>query len=161
MTILGRGPTAIVAAILGVVLAVVVFATPLIAKSYNLAPWARRAVVMCALGFAIWSALIVADVLLPNNVWRSIATDAWLFIGGLIAGLMFALVSSGALSKKPRTSELANANQASCAECKRLFKVEDMVSHQGVFVCAACKPRFLQKLAEGATIAPTSKRGAS
>jgi hypothetical protein len=160
MTILGRGPLAVVAAILGFTFAGVLIAVPRVAKNYNLAPWARRALVLTAIAFGIWGALIVADILLPNTVWRSIVTDAWLFIGGLIAGLMFALVYSGALSKKARLRDGAKANQALCVECKQLFNLEDMVSHHGVFVCAACKPVFLQRLAEGA-VAPAPERSGS
>ncbi len=32
------------------------------------------------------------------------------------------------------------------------FPVEDMIRHGNAYVCAQCKPIFLQKLAEGATI---------
>src|SRR5262245_44432679 len=129
MTILGRGPIAIIAAILCAALAVLILAAPLIAKGYNLAPWARRAVVMTAIGFAICAAVSLACVPLPNTAWRSIVTEAWLFIGGLIAGLVSALVSSRALSKKTRLPEATSANQAPCAECKQLFRVEDMILH--------------------------------
>jgi NAD-dependent SIR2 family protein deacetylase len=39
-----------------------------------------------------------------------------------------------------------------CVECKQTFKTEDMIAHQGVHVCAGCKPILLQKLAEGASL---------
>jgi len=39
--------------------------------------------------------------------------------------------------------------QSHCAECNGLFNVPDMVAHNDVYVCARCKPIFLQKLAEG------------
>ncbi|HYR85744.1 MAG TPA: RDD family protein [Terriglobia bacterium] len=41
---------------------------------------------------------------------------------------------------------------AKCAECGSFFAPDDMIRHGNVFVCANCKPRFMQKLAEGAEI---------
>ena len=48
--------------------------------------------------------------------------------------------------------DLAPPEIAPCAECKQVFKVEEMIAHNGIYVCARCKPIFLQKLAEGAEI---------
>jgi uncharacterized RDD family membrane protein YckC len=42
--------------------------------------------------------------------------------------------------------------RAACAECGSSFAVEDMIRHGAAYVCAKCKPVFLQKLAEGADI---------
>jgi uncharacterized RDD family membrane protein YckC len=42
--------------------------------------------------------------------------------------------------------------QAVCAECGNLFAVNDMIRHGGIYICANCKPVFMQKLAEGAPI---------
>lgn len=42
------------------------------------------------------------------------------------------------------------ANQAVCAECNRVFAQDDMVLLEQSWVCAGCKPIFLQRLAEGA-----------
>ena len=39
-----------------------------------------------------------------------------------------------------------------CAECGRHFDPNDMIKHGEVFICAGCKPIFMQKLAEGAKI---------
>ena len=46
------------------------------------------------------------------------------------------------------------ADQAVCAECSGIFNVQNMIALAGVHVCARCKPLFLQKLSEGANIAP-------
>lgn len=40
-----------------------------------------------------------------------------------------------------------------CAECGRLFAPEDTIQYGDARVCAACKPLFVQKLAEGGQIA--------
>jgi uncharacterized RDD family membrane protein YckC len=39
--------------------------------------------------------------------------------------------------------------EAVCAECGKLFAVQDMIRHGGAYICAGCKPVFMQKLAEG------------
>lgn len=45
-----------------------------------------------------------------------------------------------------------NPNQVVCAECGKVFPIEETIQHGNLRVCAACKPVFLQKLAEGAKI---------
>ena len=42
--------------------------------------------------------------------------------------------------------------EAVCAECGNLFAIREMIRHSGVYICANCKPVFMQKLAEGAPI---------
>ena len=42
--------------------------------------------------------------------------------------------------------------EAVCAECGNIFRKEDMIPHGNAFICANCKPVFMQKLAEGAKI---------
>ncbi len=39
-----------------------------------------------------------------------------------------------------------------CAECGRAFPPEEVIHHGNQFICAACKPVFLQKLKEGVSI---------
>ncbi len=42
--------------------------------------------------------------------------------------------------------------EAVCDECGKLFAIQDMIHHGAVYICANCKPVFMQKLAEGAQI---------
>jgi uncharacterized RDD family membrane protein YckC len=42
--------------------------------------------------------------------------------------------------------------EAVCAECGKVFNRQDMIPHAGIYVCAGCKPVFMQKLAEGARL---------
>ncbi|HLH55185.1 MAG TPA: RDD family protein [Verrucomicrobiae bacterium] len=42
--------------------------------------------------------------------------------------------------------------QAVCAECGRLFNLEDTIAYGNARVCAGCKPAFIQKLSEGARL---------
>src|ERR1051325_9438064 len=45
-------------------------------------------------------------------------------------------------------------DEAVCVECGRVFKTDDMIRHGQGYVCAGCKPVFMQKLREG--VAATS-----
>jgi uncharacterized RDD family membrane protein YckC len=44
------------------------------------------------------------------------------------------------------------ANEAVCAECGKIFPVDEMIRHGNAHICANCKPVFMQKLAEGAPV---------
>src|SRR5882724_7135353 len=39
-----------------------------------------------------------------------------------------------------------------CVECGKMFFAQDMIRHGNVYVCANCKPVFMQKLSEGARV---------
>jgi uncharacterized RDD family membrane protein YckC len=45
-----------------------------------------------------------------------------------------------------------SAGTANCAECNLVFPFDSMIRYKSVYVCANCKPVFMQKLAEGAHI---------
>jgi uncharacterized RDD family membrane protein YckC len=49
-------------------------------------------------------------------------------------------------------STVGESPEAVCAECGKMFAIQDMIRHGGVYICANCKPVFMQKLAEGAQI---------
>jgi uncharacterized RDD family membrane protein YckC len=44
------------------------------------------------------------------------------------------------------------SDEAVCVECGTICNKSEMIPHGASYVCAACKPRFMQKLAEGARI---------
>lgn len=50
------------------------------------------------------------------------------------------------------TAPLLNPNEPVCAECGKTFPIDETIRVGNVRVCAACKPVFLQKIAEGARI---------
>jgi len=50
-----------------------------------------------------------------------------------------------------------DTTEAVCVECNNIFRKEDMIRHKEVYVCANCKPLFMQKLGEG--IASGTRRG--
>jgi hypothetical protein len=49
------------------------------------------------------------------------------------------------------------APEAVCAECGRMFPTHEMIRHNANYICAGCKPVFMQKLSEG--IGTGSRRG--
>jgi uncharacterized RDD family membrane protein YckC len=54
------------------------------------------------------------------------------------------------------SSVVGESPEAVCAECGNMFAIQDMIHHSGalggIYICANCKPVFLQKLAEGAKL---------
>ena len=42
--------------------------------------------------------------------------------------------------------------EAVCAECNNIFRKEEMIPHGSAYICANCKPVFMQKIAEGARL---------
>jgi uncharacterized RDD family membrane protein YckC len=52
----------------------------------------------------------------------------------------------------PVAAPVAGAAEGVCAECNGIFNLQDMIRHGDIYVCAKCKPVFMQKLAEGARL---------
>jgi hypothetical protein len=56
----------------------------------------------------------------------------------------------------PKAPLLADAQgnpaEAVCAECGRIFPIQETIRHGKSYICAGCKPVFMQKLSEGAQI---------
>ena len=46
----------------------------------------------------------------------------------------------------------APTDEIVCAECNKIFSKNSAIQYGGVWVCATCKPIFVQKLREGATL---------
>ncbi len=61
------------------------------------------------------------------------------------------------LSTSPAAAS-AVATEAVCAECRNMFPKENMLRYGNSWVCANCKPVFMQKLAEGAQLNPGEMR---
>ncbi len=53
-------------------------------------------------------------------------------------------------AKDASGSGFAATAQAACIECGGVFSIHDVISYNGVHVCARCKPIFFQKVTEGA-----------
>jgi uncharacterized RDD family membrane protein YckC len=67
---------------------------------------------------------------------------------------------TGAVGPAPRETDPQNAvPEAVCAECGNLFSREEVIRYEGSWVCATCKPGFLQKLREGAVVSHSLEYG--
>jgi uncharacterized RDD family membrane protein YckC len=88
-------------------------------------------------------------VLSDTLVWRE-GMDNWQAYGEVMGP-----PSGAAMPAPPTVAPPASSlgpGGAVCAECGRMFNVQDMIPYGGVHVCAGCKPVFMQKLAEGAKV---------
>src|SRR5262245_4151860 len=54
-----------------------------------------------------------------------------------------------ATAPAPIAFSTGETTEAVCAECGNIFRKEDMIRHGSAYICANCKPVFMQKLAEG------------
>lgn len=59
------------------------------------------------------------------------------------------LATAGSASQLEGSPADGEATEAVCAECNNMFRKEDMIRHKDVYICANCKPVFMQKLGEG------------
>jgi uncharacterized RDD family membrane protein YckC len=100
-----------------------------------------------------FEALVGAGAITPDTlVWRE----------GFADWVPYSQVSQSAAVPSPaaaagRASFLqrpAGVGQA-CSQCGQLFAVDEMVSYEGRFICAGCKPAFFQRIKEGASVAGT------
>ena len=53
------------------------------------------------------------------------------------------------------TAVTHTVGQSACSECGRLLSQEDMIRYGSSWVCAVCKPIFVQKLKEGVSLSGT------
>src|SRR5215472_9522797 len=54
------------------------------------------------------------------------------------------------LSTSPAATVTTAPPEAVCTECGNMFPKENMIRYGNNWVCASCKPVFMQKVAEGA-----------
>jgi len=52
----------------------------------------------------------------------------------------------------PTSSQTESTEQASCSQCGKSHAQEDMLFYHDMWVCAACKPNFVQKIKESGKI---------
>jgi uncharacterized RDD family membrane protein YckC len=81
----------------------------------------------------------------------SVTADTLVWREGLAEWTPYSQAKSGAAPGQPGVAAEPGP-EAVCAECGKLFPLEETISHGNVRICAACKPVFLQKLREGAAI---------
>jgi uncharacterized RDD family membrane protein YckC len=93
-------------------------------------------------------------ILSDTLVWRE-GMDNWRMYGEVKAPGSGSLLAPPVEAPAPPT---VAPGQAVCAECGRVFDVQEMIPFRNAHVCAGCKPVFMQKLAEGATITTSTFR---
>lgn len=98
---------------------------------------------------AAFQTLVASGTIKPDTlVWRDGLSD-WVpysQAGSAAAGAAVATASPLA------TTGTVGAGAAACSQCGRLFSADDMVSYQGSYICAECKPLFFQKIKEGVSV---------
>ena len=91
--------------------------------------------------------------------------DTLVWHEGMAAWQAFSAVKPGGITL-PYTAAAGTAAstgetaEAVCGECGNIFRKEEMIPHGGVYICANCKPIFLQRVREGLTATPTGAPGA-
>lgn len=83
--------------------------------------------------------------------------DTLVWHEGMTAWQVFSAVKSPEITLPDAATAGASASagetaEAVCAECQNIFRKEDMIRHKDVYVCANCKPVFMQKLGEGVAL---------
>jgi len=84
-----------------------------------------------------------------------IQMDTLVWREGLAEWQPYSTVAPPGMAVPPSSAPAATAlggNEVVCAECHRVFPIDETIPFGNVRVCAICKPIFMQKLAEGATI---------
>ena len=98
---------------------------------------------------ADFQSLVAAGTIKPDTlVWRE----------GLANGCPTARLRSrsGASASASSPATVVGSTDTSaqaCSQCGRLFPADEMVSYEGRYICAECKPLFFQKIKEGALVA--------
>jgi uncharacterized RDD family membrane protein YckC len=79
-------------------------------------------------------------------VWRP-GMEAWQELGKLIRSRKAKVKESG--PKAPAVP----IQKSVCAECGQMFAEDEMIQFQESWICAGCKPVFIQKIKEGVSVA--------
>ncbi len=61
----------------------------------------------------------------------------------------------GKINSAGEITQVVPPIETPCCECKNTFLEEDMIQYEGNWVCASCKPVFVQKLKEGVQLSGT------
>jgi uncharacterized RDD family membrane protein YckC len=79
-----------------------------------------------------------------------IGDDTYVWKEGMAEWQPYGVVKGPAAATAP--PPIASPGQVVCAECGGSFHPDQVIRHGNVFICAACKPVFLQKLKEGVAV---------
>jgi uncharacterized RDD family membrane protein YckC len=81
-----------------------------------------------------------------------IQPDTLVWREGMAAWSPYREARGGAAPSGTTTPAAEPTPEAVCAECGKIFPIEETIRYGNARVCAGCKPVFLQKLQEGAAI---------
>ncbi len=95
---------------------------------------------------AEFQALVETGVIVPETlVWNETLPN-WM----RYAQLVVRASASSPTASPPAAYAQYQHPAETCHECGRMFPQDNMIRYQDVWICAACKPVFVQKLKEGA-----------
>jgi uncharacterized RDD family membrane protein YckC len=102
-----------------------------------------------------FSNLIGTGRIQPETLVWSEGMDNWQPYSAVKAG-----ATASALAPAPvpvaggsgTTGETAGASDVVCAECGKIFSRDNAIQYGTTWICAACKPVFIQKFKEGAAL---------
>ncbi|MDY6854113.1 MAG: RDD family protein [Thermodesulfobacteriota bacterium] len=66
--------------------------------------------------------------------------------------IRYGYVSSVTPDVMTEPEDVHDALELSCSQCGKRFLKEDMIRYENVWVCASCKPLFIQKIKEGVSV---------
>lgn len=89
------------------------------------------------------------DELLRNG---KIQPETLVWHEGMAAWATYREAKGGTLPPGASGTVTEGVSEAVCAECGKVFPIDETIRHGNARVCAACKPVFLQKLQEGASV---------
>jgi uncharacterized RDD family membrane protein YckC len=105
---------------------------------------------------AAFQSLVASGTIKPDTlVWREGFPEwiAYRQTGSASGGPALAPSTAPAVSPEAGGVITTAASPAgACSQCGRLFPMDDMVSYEGRYICADCKPLFFQKIREGASV---------
>jgi uncharacterized RDD family membrane protein YckC len=99
---------------------------------------------------ADFQSLVSAGTIRPETlVWREGLTE---WVPYSQASSAVSVPSATVLSSPAAGVSSTDVSAQACSQCARLFPADEMVSYEGRFICAECKPIFFQKIKEGALV---------
>lgn len=100
-----------------------------------------------------WARWLLVLVLGCSEIWSVLAHKGrvtGLLLLGVFVYYLFRPAANEFFSGRASVKRSLPEGLEKCGECDQVFPAADMIRHGPAYVCAACKPRFMQKLSEGA-----------
>jgi uncharacterized RDD family membrane protein YckC len=89
----------------------------------------------------------------------TLAPETLIWAQGMESWLPYSQVRATAAAPLAGTAVPSTAGQVVCSVCKQVFPPDQVIQYGGAYVCAGCKPHFVQSLREGAQPAAALKYG--